>query len=93
MALSLSYVGAIFLLNAPTSTFAQVLSIAPPFSAIAMPTRTAIAEVPAWEIALAIGLLALAAAGALALGSQLYKRSVLYTGSRLKLKDALRRAA
>jgi ABC-2 type transport system permease protein len=93
MSLSLSYVGAIFLLNAPTSTFSQVLSIVPPFSAIAMPTRMAIAEVPAWEIALAIGLLALAAAGALALGSQLYKRSVLYTGSRMKLKDALRRAA
>lgn len=93
MSLSLSYVGAIFLLNAPTSTFAQVLSIVPPFSAIAMPTRMAIAEVPAWEIALAIALLALAAAGALALGSQLYKRSVLYTGSRLKLSEALRRAA
>jgi ABC-2 type transport system permease protein len=93
MALSLSYVGAIFLLNAPTSGFARVLSIVPPFSAIAMPTRMAIAEVPAWEIALAIGLLALAAAGALALGSQLYKRSVLYTGSRLKLSEALRRAA
>lgn len=93
MSLSLSYVGAIFLLNAPTSTFAQVLSIVPPFSAIAMPTRMAIAEVPAWEIAVAIALLALAAAGALALGSQLYKRSVLYTGSRLKLSEALRRAA
>ncbi|HEX2144387.1 MAG TPA: ABC transporter permease [Glycomyces sp.] len=93
MSLSLSYVGAIFLLNAPTSTFAQVLSIVPPFSAITMPTRMAIADVPAWEIALAIGLLALAAAGALALGSQLYKRSVLYTGSRMKLTDALRRAA
>jgi ABC-2 type transport system permease protein len=93
MSLSLSYVGAIFLLNAPTSGFAQVLSIVPPFSAIAMPTRMAIADVPAWEIALSGVLLAVAAAGALALGAQLYKRSVLYTGSRLKLSDALRRAA
>ncbi|GAB3648356.1 ABC transporter permease [Glycomyces tarimensis] len=93
MSLTLSYVGAIFLLNAPTSTFAQALSIVPPFSAIAMPTRMAIATVPAWEIALSIGLLALAAVGALAMGAQLYKRSVLYTGSRLKLTEALRRAA
>ncbi|MFG3343199.1 ABC transporter permease [Glycomyces sp. NPDC048151] len=92
MSLTLSYVGAIFLLNAPTSTFAEVLSIVPPFSAIAMPTRMAVTEVPAWEIALAIGLLVVAAAGALALGAQLYKRSVLYTGSRLKLTEALRRA-
>ncbi|WP_051704736.1 ABC transporter permease [Glycomyces sp. NRRL B-16210] len=93
MALSLSYVGAIFLLNAPTSTFAEVLSIVPPFSAIAMPTRMAIAEVPVWQVSLSVALLAASAAGALALGSQLYKRSVLYTGSRLKLTDALRRAA
>ena len=93
MSLTLSYMGAIFTLNAPTSTFAQVLSIVPPFSAITMPTRMAISTVPAWEILTAIGLLVLAAAGALALGSQLYKRSVLYTGSRLKLREALRRAA
>lgn len=93
MSLTLSYIGAIFTLNAPTSTFAQVLSIVPPFSAITMPTRMAITTVPTWEIVTAIGLLVLAAAGALALGSQLYKRSVLYTGSRLKLTEALRRAA
>jgi ABC-2 type transport system permease protein len=93
MSLSVSYVGAIFLLNAPTSKFAEILSIVPPFSAIAMPTRMAIADVPAWQIGLAVLLLAGAAAGALALGSQLYKRSVLYTGSRMKLTDALRRNA
>ncbi|WP_112134140.1 ABC transporter permease [Glycomyces dulcitolivorans] len=93
MSLTLSYLGAIFLLNAPTSTFAEVLSIVPPFSGIAMPTRMAITEVPAWQIGLSGVLLALAAAGALALGSQLYKRSVLYTGSRMKLTEALRRAA
>jgi len=93
MSLTLSYLGAVFMLNAPSSTFAQVLSIVPPFSAIAMPTRMAIADVPAWQVGLAVLLLAGAAAGALALGSQLYKRSVLYTGTRLKLKDALRRAA
>ncbi|THV28046.1 ABC transporter permease [Glycomyces paridis] len=93
MSLTLSYLGAIFLLNAPTSTFAVVLSIVPPFSGIAMPTRMAIAEVPAWQIGLSGVLLALAAAGALALGSQLYKRSVLYTGSRMKISEALRRAA
>lgn len=93
MALTLSYIGAIFLLNAPTSTFAQVLSIVPPFSGISMPTRMAIVDVPAWEVALALGLLAAAAVGALALGATLYKRSVLYTGSRLKFSDALKRAA
>lgn len=93
MSLTVSYVGAIFLLNAPTSTFAEILSLVPPFSAIAMPTRMAIADVPAWQIGLSAGLLALAAAGALALGAQLYKRSVLFTGSRLKLSEALRRTA
>lgn len=93
MSLTLSYLGAIFLLNAPTSTFAEVLSIVPPFSGIAMPTRMAITDVPAWQIGLSGVLLALAAAGALALGSQLYKRSVLYTGSRMKISEALRRAA
>ncbi|WP_051393672.1 ABC transporter permease [Glycomyces arizonensis] len=93
MSLTLSYLGAIFLLNAPTSTFAQILSIVPPFSGITMPTRMAITDVPAWEIALALGLLAAAAVGALALGATLYKRSVLYTGSRLKLTEALKRAA
>lgn len=93
MSLTLSYVGSIFLLNAPGTTFAQVLSIVPPFSAIAMPTRMAIEPVPFWEIAVAIVLLLAAAAGALALGAKLYSRSVLHTGSRLKLSEALRRAA
>ncbi len=93
MALTVSYVGAIFLLNAPTSTFAKILSIVPPFSGIAMPTRMAITDVPLWEIALALALLAVAAVASLALGATLYKRSVLYTGSRLKLGDALKRAA
>ncbi|GAB3228834.1 ABC transporter permease [Glycomyces halotolerans] len=92
-ALTIAYVGSIFLLNAPDSTLGRVLSIVPPFSAIAMPTRMAIAEVPFWEVALAIGLLAVSAVGALALGALLYKRSVLHTGSRLKFTEALRRAA
>ncbi|THV41290.1 ABC transporter permease [Glycomyces buryatensis] len=91
--LTIAYVGSIFILNAPGSLFAEILSIVPPFSAIAMPTRIAIQEVPAWQVVLAVGLLAVAAAGALALGATLYKRSVLHTGSRLKLMEALRKAA
>ena len=93
LALTLSYVGSIFMLNAPGSTAAQVLSIVPPFSAIAMPTRMVLESVPFWEIGLSIALLLAAAVGALSLGAKIYSRSVLYTGSRLKLSEALRRAA
>ncbi|WP_100448712.1 ABC transporter permease [Glycomyces xiaoerkulensis] len=92
-ALTIAYVGSIFLLNAPDSVLGRVLSLVPPFSAIAMPTRMSITAVPAWEVALSIGLLALSAVGALLLGALLYKRSVLHTGSRLKLREVLRRAA
>jgi ABC-2 type transport system permease protein len=93
MLLMLSYFGTFVVLNAPESQATQVISLVPPFSAIAMPTRVAITHVPPWEVALAVGLLAAATIGALVLGSTIYKRSVMHTGSRLKLRDALNRAA
>ncbi|MCH7231386.1 ABC transporter permease [Glycomyces sp. L485] len=92
-ALMIAYLGSIFLLNAPDSLIARGLSIVPPFSAIAMPTRMAVAEAPVWEVTVSIGLLVVSALGALVLGATLYKRSILHTGSRLKFTDALRRAA
>lgn len=42
----------------PEFVLTRVLSIVPPFSAAVMPARMLLAEVPAWEVALAVALLA-----------------------------------
>ncbi|QSB05697.1 ABC transporter permease [Natronoglycomyces albus] len=90
MLIMVGYFGAIYALNDPQGPVAQALSIIPPFSAFTMPARQVAVDVPLWESLLAAGLLLVAAAGMLAVGSTIYKRSVMRTGSRVKLMEVLR---
>ncbi|MFC4334860.1 ABC transporter permease [Salininema proteolyticum] len=89
-----AYMGTnISVLTDPDSGLSQAMSMIPPFSAIAMPARTAMTSVPMWEVAVAVAGLALAAVGAIALGATIYRRTVLHVGSRLKFSDVFKREA
>jgi ABC-2 type transport system permease protein len=72
------------------STLARVLSVLPPMSAISMPARAAAGDVPWWELALSLALLALAAAAMLAVAGRIYRAAVLHAGSRVPLRTAWR---
>lgn len=75
----------------PSGTLARVLSVVPPFSSMVMPVRMAGTPVPAWEIALAVLLMALAVAVVLRIGARVYERAVLRTGARVRLSEVIRR--
>ncbi|HLS15382.1 MAG TPA: ABC transporter permease, partial [Beutenbergiaceae bacterium] len=61
-----------------------------PFSApVAMPVRMFMNEAEWWEPLLSLGVLVAAAALVIALASKIYSRSLLQTGSRVSLRQAL----
>lgn len=72
----------IFGIQAMDSTWMQVLSWVPPFSAILMPMRLAVGDVSAATMALSFVLMIAACALVVWVSSRIYSRSVLRTGSR-----------
>jgi ABC-2 type transport system permease protein len=77
----------------PGTPVASVLSVVPPFSAVVMPVRVASSTVPAWQVAVALVLMALATVAVVALGARIYQRAVLRTGARVRLREVLRLGA
>ncbi|GAA4904895.1 ABC-2 type transport system permease protein [Actinomycetospora succinea] len=69
-----------------------VLSLLPPFSPLFMPARIALGVAPAGQIVLALVLTIAFTAGVLALGGRIYANSVLRTGARVSLREALGRS-
>lgn len=88
-----SYLVGVWALNSPDSLVGQILSVAPPFSALVMPVRVATGEAAGWEIALAFVLMIVAVLIMLYVGGRIYERAVLRTGKRLKITEVLRREA
>lgn len=78
------------MLDQPDSTFAVVVSILPPFSTVLLPVRVAVSEVPVWQVALALGLLAVAFAGAIWAASRIYRVGILMTGKKATFADLWR---
>lgn len=72
----------------PGSPLTKVLSMIPLFSPVLMPMRVAFG-VPGWEIGLAFGLSAALLAVLAWLAGAVYSNSVLRTGSRVRLREAL----
>ncbi|WP_190818925.1 ABC transporter permease [Saccharopolyspora pogona] len=83
-------IGVSMLPSSPDSTFAAVLSLVPGFSPTLMPMRIALGVAAPWEIAVATVLSIAAIAVLLRLGGRIYSNAVLRTGSRVKVRDALR---
>src|SRR5690625_1588195 len=83
------YFAVVFLGDNPV---AMAIASYVPFSApVAMPVRMFLGEASWWEPLLSLGLLALAAALVIALAARIYSNSLLRTGPRVSLREALRR--
>ena len=57
-----------------------------------MPLRVALVNVPAWQLALALGFMLGGIYGLFRAGARLYQNAVLHSGARLRLREAWRGA-
>jgi ABC-2 type transport system permease protein len=90
MLVVLSFFGAIVALSVPDSTFTKVLMIVPISSPFVAVPRVLLGSPSVGEIALSVGLLAIAAIGAMWLASVLYRTGVLLYGQRPGWKSLFR---
>lgn len=91
MLVMIPYFGVVFFND--NSLVMTVMSYVPFTSPVAMPVRLFLGEADWWEPVLSLGVLAVTAIAVTAVGARIYERSVLRTGGRIKLKDALTTAA
>ena len=74
----------------PGAGWVTIVSMLPPSAPIIMPLRTALVNVPAWQIVVAVILMLAAIYGLFRAGARLYRNAVLHTGVRLRLREAWR---
>ncbi len=87
-----AYFAAFFASGAPDAPWVAPLSWVPFFSPYLMLTRLVTGSVPAWELALAVGLLAAAILIALVVAARIYAAGVLLYGQRPTLAGVVRAA-
>ena len=88
--LVLSFVSMFAMLNDPGSSLAVTLSLVPFSAPIAMPVRWAAGNLPAYEVALSLALLALAVVAVTWVAARIYRVGMLMTGKRPDLKELVR---
>ncbi len=79
-----------FIADNPDAPASVVLSLIPFFSPILMVVRAAATDVPFWQMALALGLLAAAFIATIWLASRIYRVGILMYGKKASFKDLAR---
>jgi ABC-2 type transport system permease protein len=82
-------VGVSVLPSHPDNGWAAGLSLVPLFSPTLMPVRIALGAAAGWEIALTLALSLLLTAGLLIVTGRIYGNSVMRSGARVRLREAL----
>ena len=77
------------ILTDPLGNIARTLSMIPFTSPLVMPMRAVATEVPLWEVAASIGLLALGTAGVVWLAGRIYRIGILSTGKKPKFGELM----
>lgn len=72
--------------------FLLVLSFLPPTAPLAMPVRYGIGAAPLWQVLVAIALTLAGTVAVARIAGRIYEGSLLRTGKRVRVKDALTRA-
>ena len=88
--LVLSFVSMFGMLNDPASAFSVTLSLVPFSAPIAMPVRWAAGNLPSYEIALSLGILALSIVAVTWIAARIYRVGILMTGKRPSLRELVR---
>ena len=76
--------------NDPRNPIAAVLSFVPFFSQTVMPARYALGVAPLWEVAVAAVIALVAIVVVVRVAARVYENSILRTGARVGLREALR---
>jgi hypothetical protein len=76
----------------PGNALAEALSVIPLFAPTLMPTRLAIGGVPVWEAGLSVALVVALIPVLIWFAGRIYRNTVLRTGAKVKLRDALKSA-
>lgn len=79
--------------NDPTSPWSAAISMFPFSAPVAMPIRWASGEVPVYQLLVAMVLTALTAALLVAASATVYRRALLVTGRRVRLRELVREPA
>ncbi len=74
----------------PASPLVVVASLLPPFAPILMAVRISGGDVPAWQVGLAVALIAASIAGLVWLAGRIYANSAMRMGARVRFIDAFR---
>ncbi len=86
----MAFLSSIYIINNPTATATQVLSMIPFFAPITMMTRIALETVTPWEIALSLALMVLTLIGCVWLSGKIFRVGVLMYGKRPTLPEVIR---
>jgi ABC-2 type transport system permease protein len=90
MALVVTYLLAVQAQSSPDSLLAVATSLFPLTAPVVMPMRTAVTAVSPLELAIAVVGIAASAAVLVRAGGAVYRRALIRTGRRLKLREVLR---
>src|SRR6478672_7992172 len=83
--------GVTVVMGSPESTLSVAVSLFPLTAPLTMPIRWASGEVPVYQLLLALGLTALTGLGCVWLASTVYRRALVITGHRVRLRELFRR--
>ena len=78
------------LMESPNNRWAVILSMVPPFNAVVMPSRLFATEVPLWQWAVSLVLLAAGVAAAVWMAGRIYRVGILMRGQRASLPEIVR---
>lgn len=84
------YFALFYIPDNPDGALAQIVGYIPFFSPFILPMRAAFTDVPVADIVISIGICLVTIPLLAALAGKIYERSILHTGTRMKLVDALR---
>lgn len=87
-----AYFIALISLESPDSTMSVVSSIFPPTAPIVMPMRTAVTDVPWYEVGLSIGLIIVTVLLMIKISARIYRGAALRIGAKVSLREAWRTA-
>lgn len=78
------------LMESPNNRWAVILSMVPPFNAVVMPSRLFATEVPLWQWAISLVLLAASVAATVWMAGRIYRVGILMRGQRASLPEIVR---
>lgn len=87
-----AYFIALISLESPDSMLSRISSIFPPTAPIVMPMRTAVTDVPWYEVGLSIGLIVVTVVIMIKISARIYRGAALRIGAKVSLREAWRTA-